>query len=147
LIVKYLLIWKHGLILRIAIILTKTGGTAMSRNVVSDVKVMILIVLMLLLTVQWLYADESLLLFSDPENGFNIRVPADWKRQDMNNNESSTYMFVSPDQNVSVAVTSYKDRDNRNLEQVLNMFQQSVFAGSEKLLSEEEMLNGIKGWM
>ncbi len=119
----------------------------MSRNVVSDVKVMILIVLMLLLTVQWLYADESLLLFSDPENGFNIRVPADWKRQDMNNNESSTYMFVSPDQNVSVAVTSYKDRDNRNLEQVLNMFQQSVFAGSEKLLSEEEMLNGIKGWM
>jgi len=92
------------------------------------------------------HADSSQKLFSDTDSGFSMMVPANWAKQNMSNNESNTHLFMSPDQNVSVAVTTY-NYEMSNLEQLLTKFQQSVFSGSNRLLNQTSALNGINGML
>lgn len=92
-------------------------------------------------------ADYSNGVFSDAVSGFSVTVPADWQRQAMSNNDSNTHLFVSPDQNVAVGVTTYSDGGKGALGTILANFQQAVFAGSAQIAEQTTSLNNIKGML
>lgn len=83
-------------------------------------------------------------MLTDRENGFRVAVPGTWNRQFMTNQDSSTHLFVSPDQNVAVGITTYPGW-NRKLGVLLNSFQGTVFGGSERVAQQQTDLNGVTG--
>ena len=83
--------------------------------------------------------------FSDPVNGFSINVPAGWNRSAMSNNDSNTHLFVSPDQNIAVGITTYAGSGKNDMAALLSRFQQSAFAGSQQITEQAASLNGING--
>ncbi|MBU0754859.1 MAG: hypothetical protein KJ645_06945 [Planctomycetes bacterium] len=90
-------------------------------------------------------ADYSNGVLSDQGNGFRINVPADWNRRAMSNQDSNTHLFVSPDKNVAVGVTTYPGAGRTALGQILSKFQGAVFAGSTMLVEQPASVNGING--
>lgn len=83
-------------------------------------------------------------ILKDSSNGFKITVPGNWNRQAMNNQDSNTHLFVSPDQNVAVGITTYPGSKDP-LGRLLSRFQQTAFAGSQQLAEQKTTLNGVKG--
>ena len=90
-------------------------------------------------------ADYANGVLSDAVNGFTIKVPTDWTRQAMSNDDSNTHLFVSPDQNVGVGITTYSDGGKGQLGALLSKFQQAVFAGSAQLVEQTTSLNKLNG--
>ena len=84
-------------------------------------------------------------VFSDPANGFRVNVPSDWARQAMSNQDSNTHLFVSPDQNVAVGVTTYSSAGGADSRQLLSYFQQNVFPGSQQIMEQSRTLAGLQG--
>ena len=83
-------------------------------------------------------------VLTDKANGFKVSVPGDWNRQAMNNQDSNTHLFVSPDQNVAVGITTYP-KSGDSLAGLLSRFQQTAFGGAQQLAEQETSLNGVNG--
>lgn len=108
---------------------------------------LILFLLLSFLTGNAWSASYSGGILSDPSNGFQVNVPENWKRQEMNNQGTNTHLFTSPDQNVAVAVTTFPGAGNTALGQLLNTFQQTALAGSQQLAEQPTNLNGLNGML
>lgn len=88
------------------------------------------------------YSDGVL---SDNILGFQIKVPAHWNRQEMNNGGSTTNMFVTPDENVAVAVTTFPGKGKAGHDELLDTFQQTALSSAQSFAQQTGSLNGLNG--
>lgn len=81
----------------------------------------------------------------DKEAKFKINVPRNYQKNRMVEGSDIVHAFVSPDQNVAVRIRAIKLNKSVDVDSVINVFEQNIISGSQRLIKDNYTLNAIPG--
>lgn len=81
----------------------------------------------------------------DTQMNFKIQVPSNYRTNQFLEGTDKIHAFLSPDQNVSVRVRSFKVQESVSVETIMQLFGQSIISGSSVLINQDYTLNGLNG--
>ncbi len=81
----------------------------------------------------------------DGEYAFKINVPASWTKEKKQDGSDRIHDFIDPSQNIFVEVRSFKAVDGITVDNLANVFENTVLPGAERLAFEAYNLNNVSG--
>jgi hypothetical protein len=81
----------------------------------------------------------------DQDYAFKINVPAGWTKEKKQDGSDRIHDFMDPSQNIFVEVRSFKAADGITVDNMANVFENTVFPGAERLAYEAYHLNNVSG--
>ncbi|GAB4270461.1 MAG: hypothetical protein Kow0029_07220 [Candidatus Rifleibacteriota bacterium] len=81
----------------------------------------------------------------DKEMNFKIKVPNNYQKKRFNEGTDTIHAFLSPDQNVAIRIRAIPIKGNLAVDKLVQIFEQNVIKGSQRLLIDDYKLNSLSG--